>query len=143
MKHILTILAVEDVAASAAFYDRAFGWDRSVDVPVYIEYTLPDGSCVGLYDRAAFAKNTGIRPSGVPSGAITCTELYFRCDDLAAAIDEALAGKATIASPAASLRRGAFLAEMGYERLTAGEGQSPAALRVTYLRPPVVSPPKR
>ncbi len=64
-------------------------------------------------------------------------------DDLAVAIDEALAGKATIASPAASNRRGAFLAELGYQRLTAGEGQSPAALRVIYLRPPVVIPPKR
>ncbi len=64
-------------------------------------------------------------------------------DELAAAIDEALAGKATIASPAASLRRAAFLAELGYQRLTVGDGQSPAALRVIYLRPPVVSPPKR
>ncbi len=64
-------------------------------------------------------------------------------DDLAAAIDEALAGKATIASPAASVRRAAFLAELGYQRLTVGDGQSPAALRVIYLRPPVVTPPKR
>ncbi len=101
MKHILTILAVEDVAASAAFYDRAFGWDRSVDVPVYIEYTLPDGSCVGLYERAAFAKNTGIRPSGVPAGATTCTELYFRCDDLEAAIESLKTAGARVLSPLA------------------------------------------
>ncbi len=64
-------------------------------------------------------------------------------DELAAAVEEALGDKASIASPAASVRRAASLAELGYRRLAAGEGQEPGALRVVYLRPPVIGPQKR
>jgi tRNA threonylcarbamoyladenosine biosynthesis protein TsaB len=64
-------------------------------------------------------------------------------DEFAAAIDEALSARATIAAPAASHRRAASLAELGYHRLAAGEGESPAALRVVYLRPPAIGPQKR
>ena len=59
-------------------------------------------------------------------------------DGFAAAIADALNARAVIASPAASVRRAAFLAELGHLRLAAGEGQDPAELRVVYLRPPVI-----
>ena len=64
-------------------------------------------------------------------------------DELAAVIEEALGDKAVIAAPAASVRRAASLAELGYRRLAASEGQEPGALRVVYLRPPVIGPQKR
>jgi tRNA A37 threonylcarbamoyladenosine modification protein TsaB len=63
-------------------------------------------------------------------------------DELAKAIGDALANRAVIASPAASVRRAAFLAELGHQRLAAGEGGDAAALRVVYLRPPAISPQK-
>jgi tRNA threonylcarbamoyladenosine biosynthesis protein TsaB len=64
-------------------------------------------------------------------------------DDLAEAIGDALGPRAAIASAAASVRRAAFLAELGHQRLAAGEGGDAAALRVIYLRPPAISLPKR
>lgn len=42
-RHILTILAVADIDRSRAFYDAAFGWAVSVDVPGHVEYALPGG----------------------------------------------------------------------------------------------------
>ena len=64
-------------------------------------------------------------------------------DELAKAVGDALGNRAVIASPAASVRRAAFLAELGYQRLTAGEGDDATSLRVVYLRPPAISPQKR
>ncbi len=64
-------------------------------------------------------------------------------EELAAAIAEALGDKAVIAGAAASVRRAASLAELGYRRLADGQGQDPAALRVVYLRPPAIGPQKR
>ncbi len=64
-------------------------------------------------------------------------------DELAAAIAEALGDRAVIAAEAASVRRAASLAELGYRRLADGEGQGPEALRVIYLRPAAIVPPKR
>jgi tRNA threonylcarbamoyladenosine biosynthesis protein TsaB len=64
-------------------------------------------------------------------------------EELAKAAEEALGARAVIASPAASVRRAAFLAELGRRRLAAGEGQDAASLRVVYLRPPAISPKKR
>ena len=85
--HILTILAVSDVGRAVAFYEQAFGWERRVDVPVYVELALPDGRGVGLYQRDAFASNTGITPDAVGDGATTGTELYLHCEDLDAVIE--------------------------------------------------------
>ena len=64
-------------------------------------------------------------------------------DELARAAAEALGARVVIASAAASVRRAAFLAELGQRRLAAGEGGDVASLRVVYLRPPAITPPKR
>ena len=85
-RHVLTILAVAELPAAAAFYDRAFGWPRPVDVPGYLEYQLPGGQRLGLYQREGFARNTGVAPHPTPAGGVAPTELYFHVDDLAAAI---------------------------------------------------------
>jgi len=100
-RHELTILAVADLARAAAFYERAFGWPARVRVPVYVEYELPDRRGLGLYRREAFARNTNAMPAAPPAGTITGTELYFRCDDLAAATERIEAAGARLLSPAA------------------------------------------
>ncbi len=64
-------------------------------------------------------------------------------EEFAAAIADALGARGVIASPAASVRRAAFLGEMGHQRLAAGKGQGPGDLRVVYLRPPAIVPQKR
>ena len=83
-QHILTILAVSDLAASAAFYQQAFGWPRRVDAPVFVELELPDGRGLGLYQREAFGHNSGQVPDPVPEGAIAGTEIYLHCQQLEA-----------------------------------------------------------
>jgi tRNA threonylcarbamoyladenosine biosynthesis protein TsaB len=69
--------------------------------------------------------------------ALFCGEVD---DELTWLIRENLGEKAHIASPAASLRRAGTLAEVGYQRLSAGRGQHPGELRVVYLRPPAIGP---
>ena len=44
----LTILYVADLARARAFYDAAFGFHTSVDVPVYVEYRINAGARLGL-----------------------------------------------------------------------------------------------
>lgn len=87
-RHVLTILAVADLARSKRFYDAVFAWPRTVDVPVYAEHELPGGMRLGLYERMAFAHNTGQVPEPIPPGGLAPTELYFHAED-----PEALAQK--------------------------------------------------
>lgn len=100
-RHILTILAVNDLERSRTFYNSAFGWPLRVDVPVYVEYALPGGQGLGLYRREGFARNTGLAPAAVPAGAITATEIYLRVEDLPAAVATLGAAGARLLSPAA------------------------------------------
>jgi len=72
--------------------------------------------------------------------ALFCGEVD---DELARLAAEAPGGKAVVASSAASVRRAATLAELGWRRLAGGEGRGPEALRVVYLRPPAVAPQAR
>jgi predicted enzyme related to lactoylglutathione lyase len=98
----LVILAVADVARAVRFYRAAFEWRVTVDVPVYVEFVLADGMRVGLYERAAFAANTGSVPHAVPRDALAPTELYLYADDLASAIERIEAAGARILSPLAT-----------------------------------------
>jgi catechol 2,3-dioxygenase-like lactoylglutathione lyase family enzyme len=86
-RHVLTILAVEDLARSSRFYEQSFGWPRVVDVPVYVELAVPGGMRLGLYERNGFGRNTGQVPVRIPSGGLSPTELYFQVDDMAQALD--------------------------------------------------------
>lgn len=97
-RHILTILAVEDLARSVAFYRAAFGWPTRVDVPVYVELALPGGTSLGLYVREAFAVNVGQVPTLATPQRIGGTELYFHVDDLDDAIQRLEAAGATCLS---------------------------------------------
>ena len=81
-RHVLTILAVDDLERAAGFYEQAFGWPRSVSVPVYVELDAA-GMRLGLYLREGFAKNTGGEiPAARPPRGTSATEIYLHCDDL-------------------------------------------------------------
>jgi len=84
--HILTVFAVSDVARAVSFYERAFGWERRADFPIFVELALPDGRGVAFYERNAFGTNTGRVPPAAAEGELTGAELYLRCDDLDAVI---------------------------------------------------------
>ncbi len=100
-RHVLTILAVDDLERAAAFYDAAFGWRRQVDAPVYVELELPSGMRLGLYEREGFGRNTGRVPVRTPLGELSPTELYLHVDDLPAAISRLEAAGARPLSPLA------------------------------------------
>lgn len=86
-RHALTILAVSDLATSLAFYQGVFGWQLQVDVPVYKEFALPAGMRLGLYERVAFAANTGRVPIEAPTPELALAELYLYADDFDATLD--------------------------------------------------------
>jgi tRNA threonylcarbamoyl adenosine modification protein YeaZ len=48
-----------------------------------------------------------------------------------------------MATPSATVRRAATLAELGFARLSAGAPGDPALVLPVYLRPPVIGPPKQ
>ena len=83
----LTLLATEDLERSVAFYERVFGWPRTVDTPVIVQFALPGGAALGLYAAAGFGANTGTLPSLPRPGCISGTELYFHPADLDAALE--------------------------------------------------------
>jgi len=100
-RHVLTILAVEDLDRAAAFYRAAFGWPVRVEAPGYVELELPDGHRLGLYQREGFAGNTGQVPVGVPEGQIAGTELYLHVVDLDQAVRRLVVAGARLLSPVA------------------------------------------
>lgn len=93
------ILAVEDLAAMAAFYQAVLGWQRVVDVPVYVELQHEDGMRLGLYVDAHFARNVGAMPAA--SRGLTRTEIYLHCDDPSAALERARQAGARLLGPLA------------------------------------------
>jgi catechol 2,3-dioxygenase-like lactoylglutathione lyase family enzyme len=68
---------MSDLMQSVRFYAEAFGWSTVVDTPVYVEFLLPGDQRLGLYERRAFALNTGLAPTGIQHGQLSGTELYF------------------------------------------------------------------
>ena len=65
--------------------------------------------------------------------AFLCGEIDARDADL---IREQLGPDVMIATPAASVRRAAYLAEIGWERLSLGDSDDPATLTPIYLQQP-------
>lgn len=101
IRHVLTILAVADLPRSAAFYRAAFpSWKVQVEVPVYVEMAHEAGGWrLGLYDREAYARNTGELPP-LPGG-ITATELYLYTTDVETAARRLEEAGARLLSPRA------------------------------------------
>ncbi len=71
------------------------------------------------------------------------TEVTFFCGEIdlhdADQIRARLGTKAIVATPAASLRRAAYLAELGWERLSGGDADDAATLSPIYLHHPQVN----
>jgi tRNA threonylcarbamoyl adenosine modification protein YeaZ len=61
---------------------------------------------------------------------------------IAAQLKQYLKQKAVIVTPAAGLRRAAFLAELGNKRLVAGDHDDPLTLQPVYMRGPNITQPK-
>ena len=99
VRHVLTILAVPDLAAARRFYERAFGWPTAVDTAVYVELALPGGQRLGLYDREGFGRNTHQVPAVVATGQLAPVELYFMCEDVEDAMARLAAAGARPLSP--------------------------------------------
>lgn len=97
-RHVLTVLAVEMLDRSAAFYARALGWRQVVDVPVYAEFEGPSGMRIGVYERTSFGRNTGEVPMSVPKGSLAPAELYFHVEDIDSAIERMSAAGARVLS---------------------------------------------
>ena len=102
LRHVLTILAVEDLAASSAFYRAGFDWTPVVETPVYVEFALPGGQRLGLYQRDGFGRNTGQLPVRIGDGQLAPTELYFHTDDPDGAIARLERAGAHLLSPLAA-----------------------------------------
>ncbi len=98
-KLVLTVLAVEDVRRSSAFYTTAFSWEVTVDAPTYVELALPGGMRIGLYERDGFARNTGIPAARVLDGTVSPAELYLHADDLQATIARVTSAGGRMLSP--------------------------------------------
>lgn len=60
----LTILYVADLARARAFYDGAFGFRTTVDVPVYVEYRIKAGARLGLIPHGNRHRFLGAVPGG-------------------------------------------------------------------------------
>ena len=83
-RHALTILAVNDLRRAHEFYRSVFAWDVTVDVSVYVEFALPAGQRLGVYQREAFAHTVGHPPAAPTAGHNTGVELYLYVDDVSA-----------------------------------------------------------
>ncbi len=75
------------------------------------------------------------------------TEKTVFCGELSDAaigtIKNALGDNAIIPSYSARMRRAGYLAELGQQRLAAGESDDPATLQPIYLRRPAITQPKK
>jgi len=100
---------------SVAFYRRGRGqWQRQGDYRL----TTLDELCAEVETRTFF-----------------CGEIDAQAAEL---LRERLGAKAVVASPASSLRRAGYLAELGWQRLERGEVDDPTTLAPIYLRHPAI-----
>ena len=74
--------------------------------------------------------------AGITTRTLFCGEYVSA---IAPQLKKALRHKAVIATPAASLRRASFLAELGQQRLKTGSCDNPATLQPIYLRRPPIT----
>jgi catechol 2,3-dioxygenase-like lactoylglutathione lyase family enzyme len=98
---VQVIFAVDDLARSLNFYERAFGWPRNerIDYTNYVELLPPDGGALGLFDRDGFAETVGAEPTDVPVDRVAPAYLYVRVADVrATAADVEAAGGRPLSS---------------------------------------------
>jgi tRNA threonylcarbamoyladenosine biosynthesis protein TsaB len=99
---------------------------------------------VGHYSRKRdrWGRRGAFRIASLPSLCKDVTEPTLFCGELdaqdAEQIRQHLGLQAVVASPAASLRRAAYLAELGWARLSRGSFEDPAQLSPIYLHHPQI-----
>lgn len=98
----LTILYVADLGKAAAFYDAVFGLEKTVDVPVYVEYRLNAGARLGLMPQGNTRHFLG-EPLGArkPTDGCPRAELYLHVAQLEAVVERMHAAGAQCTSPLA------------------------------------------
>jgi len=100
--------------------------------------------CVAYYarDKGRWRRRGDYQLTSLPQLCETVSEPALFCGEIdhadAELLRERLGLLATVASPAASLRRAAFLAEMGWERLRRGSSDDVAGLSPLYLHHPSI-----
>ncbi|MCW9043681.1 MAG: VOC family protein [Pseudopelagicola sp.] len=95
----LITLAVEDVAAAAAFYE-ALGWQR-VESPDGVSAFDLIGQTLGLYSRAALAQETGLPEAAITgSGGITLAYNVAEKSEVAPLLERAVAAGGRMLKPA-------------------------------------------
>jgi len=105
--------------AAATYRRKGNRWLQLVEEHI----TTAEALCAQITDKTVFCGDfvTGIAPQ----------------------LKKELKQKAVIPSPASLLRRAGFLAELGQQRLSAGDYDNPATLQPLYLRRPPITQPKR
>lgn len=81
-KMIMTVLAVENLKRARDFYKEVFNFEIEIDVPVAVQFKLPNGHDLMLYQKENFAENTGKMTESVSKGKTSGTELYFHVSDI-------------------------------------------------------------
>ena len=98
----ITILYVADLARAAVFYDSVFGFPKTVDVPVYVEYQLNAGARLGLMPQGNTTQFLGDGlGSRTPTDGCPRAEIYLRSGDVEDAVRRLEKAGAVCASPLA------------------------------------------
>ena len=90
-----TILYVEDVASSLAFYERAFGFERGLLHESGDYGELATGATKLAFSSTALMRQLGERPAA-PQPDRPTFEIAFEAEDVAAALGRAVAAGARI-----------------------------------------------
>ena len=115
----LTILYVADLGKAVELFDTAFGFDKSVSVPEYVEYRVNAGACIGLMPQGNTKHFLGAqRGAKMPVDGCPRGEVYLLVNDLDAAVERLLRAGAECTSPLADRdwgdRAAYFLIPDGY-----------------------------
>ncbi len=82
VRMVMTVFAVQDLAVSRKFYQDVFGWPINLEFPVLVSFKMSSNIELMLYDKDAFARNTGQMPVFATENSTSSTELYFHVDDI-------------------------------------------------------------
>ena len=111
----LITLGVPDMDAAAAFYE-ALGWQRAESPDGVIAFDLISQT-LGLYPLEALAKDIGLPPEALGTGAMTLSYNVRSREEVAALMEAAEAAGATVLRPAGEVFWGGYI---GYFRAPDG-----------------------
>lgn len=90
----LITLAVDDLSAERAFYE-ALGWTVTDATDDLVVFDLL-GQTLGLYDRAAMARDMGLEPEQLAPGGATCAMNVRTAEEVQPVLDAARAAGGTV-----------------------------------------------